>query len=661
MKKKLQSLLVISVFSLILVAITDQFAVAQWQKISTLGLSPANGVLTYKAGVFWGADTALYMSLDSCKSWTRMGPFEFYPITGVDFFDLMNGVVCDNNDGVYVTHDGGVTWQSPLTMANPGSQVRFGTNVNTIFATCDGPGTANVSHDGGVTWSSVQWDNSSWAQDLTNLPDGSTVLFKSEIDTHIGQLLRSVDQGQSWQPLPGTTADDSWSIAVDSCDPNRLFIINEHNVGPQPGVSAVWTSTNGGQSWAQTMTLQDGEMSGTIATAPNSEYVGTTDKGVFRSTDRGLTWQSIGGPSSIIDSRQIVALSDNLIFAVDDQGDVYRTTNSGGDSLTFYSGPFALSTNSLFAQDTVLLCNTATGQIHFRSAYCGSHLDSVLIGGPDSSAFGLLGLPTGSFIGPDSIAILFAPSTARDYHATVTLVLADGSRHVIPLLGTGGAVNYLSLGTANVSTTILGDDVAVPIILNFVGLRPSCSFVLSYDTYALHFTGGKYATGGPITIDTESNGDILVVLDSAQLGNNPIVGYLHFNYFPTNSDSANVVLDSLSATGCTIVKPAISVVTYPYECGTATLTNFLLHDQMPQFSLSPNPSSGDVSLTSSENLGAVTIDIVDALGATVRTSSVTLGANSPTAIPMSGLATGPYFLRVQFDGMIRVLRVMREE
>ncbi|MEP7233898.1 MAG: T9SS type A sorting domain-containing protein, partial [Ignavibacteriota bacterium] len=75
-------------------------------------------------------------------------------------------------------------------------------------------------------------------------------------------------------------------------------------------------------------------LSGTLATTRNVIYTGRVNGyGILRSTDKGRTWNDIGGPSVAGDSHSIAVADDYTVFALDEEGSVWRTTNSGGDSL----------------------------------------------------------------------------------------------------------------------------------------------------------------------------------------------------------------------------------------------------------------------------------------------------------------------------------------
>jgi photosystem II stability/assembly factor-like uncharacterized protein len=137
--------------------------------------------------------------------------------------------------------------------------------------------------------------------------------------------------------VPGRTR----GLIVDPADPNK----NTWLAGSAAG--GVWKTTNGGVSW--TLLTPDLQNLATTVLAmapsnPNTIYMGTGEgfgnldgvkgNGMFKSTDRGLTWNYLPATSSFDDvNRAIVDPNNENIVVVAANDGIYRTT-TGGTSWT---------------------------------------------------------------------------------------------------------------------------------------------------------------------------------------------------------------------------------------------------------------------------------------------------------------------------------------
>ncbi len=107
-----------------------------------------------------------------------------------------------------------------------------------------------------------------------------------------GDVLKTTDRGLSWSSLGFT--DPVTAMAIDPADSTILYVSSYHHslLGDSSSASK---STDGGSSW---MRLDDGFPSGFVSqwlidpSPPETVYVATCDSGVFASADGGLTWEA---------------------------------------------------------------------------------------------------------------------------------------------------------------------------------------------------------------------------------------------------------------------------------------------------------------------------------------------------------------------------------
>ena len=123
-----------------------------------------------------------------------------------------------------------------------------------------------------------------------------------------GGVWKTVNRGTTWTPV--FDAEGSYSIGSVTIDPNNsstIWVGTGENVGGRHVAygDGVYRSLDGGQSWAN-MGLQNSEHIGNILVDPrdsNTVYVaaqgplwsGGGDRGLFKTTDGGLTWGKILG------------------------------------------------------------------------------------------------------------------------------------------------------------------------------------------------------------------------------------------------------------------------------------------------------------------------------------------------------------------------------
>ncbi len=302
----------------------------QWAVVdnTTLGGSIVSGHLFFKDGLLWCGTRSLFVSNDTGVTWSvLLNPpaLSNQQVTNVEFFDLQHGIVVTTGK-LYITNNGGSTWSmSPLN----------GTYLNACYAGSDsvivvanGYGATSgmyVSTDRGITFTRTRALGTALFNPYV-LYQGNGKLASSE-----GQhMILSTDYGQSWSATSDTLVIyDSWTFAIDSCQPNTLYMANEDNQHNRT-YSAVLKSTDNGSTWTTPLKRPANSINGSITTSRNGIFIQTLSSGIFRSNDGGLTWDSLGGPNRSADCRTILALNNNILLAMDNNGTLWRTNNAGG-------------------------------------------------------------------------------------------------------------------------------------------------------------------------------------------------------------------------------------------------------------------------------------------------------------------------------------------
>jgi photosystem II stability/assembly factor-like uncharacterized protein len=160
--------------------------------------------------------------------------------------------------------------------------------------------------------------------------ESPNVIYVSADDGHI---YRSFDAGHNWEAInrPST----SYRIHSLTINPVTPTIVYAGTIAIHPPYNGpVMKSTNGGQTWEQTLPYL------TVATHivvdpqnPQAVFIASTQDGVLKSLDGGDNWQTMnnGLPENPSATRlQLDQYSSQVIFALV-SGGLYKSENSGED------------------------------------------------------------------------------------------------------------------------------------------------------------------------------------------------------------------------------------------------------------------------------------------------------------------------------------------
>ena len=244
-------------------------------------------------------------------------------------------------------------------------------NPNTIYAH---PGPMLVSYDKGLNWSSLGSPGGGSSLQILVHPSDTLVIFAVGSGLH-----RSSDYGLTWTNVLPNLFINGESLALDPIHPDTLFVGNH-------GDGAVYRSTDRGQTWD--LRSHSGDLLCALAVRPDSAqilYVGTGDGTISKSTDAGLTWRLVKGTGSFEIPHISVDPFDPLTtYATawgghDSTTGVWKTTDGGE-----HWSPIGLSGVSTWAMDVdrinpgvVYAGDLGSGLGVFRSADRGLTWDSL--------------------------------------------------------------------------------------------------------------------------------------------------------------------------------------------------------------------------------------------------------------------------------------------
>ncbi|MFI5263266.1 MAG: T9SS type A sorting domain-containing protein, partial [Candidatus Kapaibacterium sp.] len=383
----------------------------------------------------------------------------------------------------------------------------------------------------------------------------------------------------------------------------------------------------------------------------------TSPQGIYRSTDKGVSWKNIGGPFyAAYDSRTITCVNDNIVFVLDADGSIWETINSGGDSLGRVND-LLLSENSLFAGDSLLICDTSITRF-FNVLPIGCLPPTIVkldLIGKDSLNYTSIPLQG------DSIGVIFAPIFDNLSSGSLVVTLSDGQQKVVSLGGYGNPRIPLTLSTQDQTSDTLGSSASVPITLNGLHKPEDITLIIHYDT-VLNYNGSFSPSGVQLDIAGEQWKGRSKLKISGAIPNSTL-GFAHFDIFNDSVPTQHVTFDSvtvLSAVSqCQYISPvqATSTITPLSGCGVATVSRFLHYGRTPDLNIIPNPTSGGASITSSMDLGEANVTIYDMLGIECGRTTILLRKNSPVKLSLPSF-NGVYDVRVNSIGRTCDLRVV---
>jgi photosystem II stability/assembly factor-like uncharacterized protein len=137
----------------------------------------------------------------------------------------------------------------------------------------------------------------------TGVPSQPNLFYVGQVD---GGVWKSDDYGRTWKPIfDGQPSQSIGAIAVDASDSNTVYVASGEGLR-RPDLSVgdgIYKSTDAGKTW-QHLGLRDGQQIPALAIDPHDPnkvfaavlghpYGPNEERGIFRSTDGGVTWKKV--------------------------------------------------------------------------------------------------------------------------------------------------------------------------------------------------------------------------------------------------------------------------------------------------------------------------------------------------------------------------------
>ncbi len=661
-------------FSLFMLALAVNLP-AQWRETAPtlLGpITPNSGAIFFKSGILWAAKDQVWKSTDSGFTWQQTSLSVPDHVCDISFVDDHNGIVATYGGTVYLTRDGGASWQNIYQAGSTCAAALL--DSNTILVCEKEPGGVDYSWDGGTTWNTSYGD--SWDHDVFAGPKAGTAYMLSANYSTYMHLWYSTDKGASWAMQPGVLDVDCWSAAVDPCNPKQIYAVNEgyaYTVDYN-GNSRLFVSSDEGSTWTATYHHNSKFFAGALSLGPHTIFVATVSEanaGVLRSSDRGASWQNIGGPSNSADSRLIAALDDNHVVAPDINGSMWVTTNSGGDSITlpqFAATVTELVLPSATSRISPSTCGVIDTSVIIEIISCSepnASLDSIWLDG--SSAFSISDKRSTPrpIAAIDSISVSYLASGSASDTATLHLRYDVGSGPLdtsILLVGVATPASHPSLLHRASTSAYYGAVDTLPLVVdissavNMDSLWPYLSEIqatYSWDSSVVSFDGYNPPAGWVLnSLANHRNSLDFDIQNNGSVATQPLdLGTALFTPHTTELATSWVELPVLTLT---VGGDVLSLCTSENEDshwsvkGLGALSEVSSTEKtLATARIWPNPVSGEIFV---ENSGpaAAHMEIYDALGRDVASGSIP--RTSTASFDLRELPGGVYFVRITSGG-----------
>ncbi len=340
--------------AIVLLTATPQVVNAEWEKAGGPEGDCISALCVAGTDIFAGTPTnGVFLSSDTGTSWRAVSsglPTSYV----ISFATSGNNIFAATRDsGVFLSSNNGSTWTAVNTglPLNP-NVTSLAVNGNTIFAGTPDSG-VYLSTDNGTNWTAVN----------SGLPDhyiySLAVCGTDVIAGTSSGIYRSTDNGTSWNIADGSPQNETiLSLAVSG---STIFAGTRHSI---------YRITENGTYWNDLSFASSNPQIFSFAVSDSIILAVTGYGGVFRSTDAGMSWDSVSSnlPYHLINC---FAVRGNIIIAGTQAG-IFLSTDYGTSWKAFNSGlPTNLNITSFTVSGSDIISATSYGGV-FRSTDSGT-------------------------------------------------------------------------------------------------------------------------------------------------------------------------------------------------------------------------------------------------------------------------------------------------
>jgi len=260
-------------------------------------------------------------STDGGNNWEFMDIESEHSLYGISFADEYRGISCGSSNTVFVTEDGGITWDDHSPDIN---------NHTFYDVFTDGSDSWMISYDAILhsddfadTWD-TSFYNANYQYKMLKVKNG--IVFTEYVDeenNYRESIMYSTDNGENWNHR---ILNDAYLLDVDFLDENLMASLGRHEM---------YLSDDGGDNWQLLQTFD--ESIRTVNLYSDDEWFVVSDIYIYRTRDQGISWETFLKPNTNVSKMHY-----------EPSGDVWLT---GGGTIYEKNGPNIYYSNLLMTND----------------------------------------------------------------------------------------------------------------------------------------------------------------------------------------------------------------------------------------------------------------------------------------------------------------------
>jgi len=280
----------------------------------------------------------------------------------VYFFSYTDGYICDGSGDVYSTSNAGLTWIYRTTA--PSSLFSI-TRINSTVIACGSGGTIIRSTNAGLNWTSIP---SGTSFSLFSVTQVSPQVFLIAVDD--GEILRSTNAGASFYQA---------SAPIFGIDLNEIVMCDSVHVIACGDRGDILYSSNAGANWSVTSGGDQDDIQSIYFPSPLTGYAVNIDGEVFKTTNGGSVWsETYSGGYNLNDvwfvntSTGYICTRSSTLSSAGASSNILKTVNGGNNwnEITF---------NSTSSLSSICFADASTGWVLGASPVTESGSNTILI------------------------------------------------------------------------------------------------------------------------------------------------------------------------------------------------------------------------------------------------------------------------------------------
>jgi hypothetical protein len=642
----------------------------------------------------------LNRTTDGGSTWTYIPFFDSIQchIQQIYFVSISRGYIA-GSDGIYESIDSGKNWRKISTANSYFNSVYalegkvFGIIYEDAYSSNPSYGPLISTTNDGMTWEELIPSSSQQRSAILPYVFGNkeNLIFAETYDDVNGnlKLVHSTDEGRTWSSYIIDSTNyyaQKYTIGL-FCFPHCHDILRTYSL--HYDLADAYIISYSADFGASFQTKDSNvEIGAWIAGNGCAQYVcnanGSIASGIYRSIDRGNSWQLVNGPSfdelDDVDSHNVSCVGSEKLYIVTSGYnsttgrnvpiELWYTSNGGDGKLTPTKASISFDHS---VQQGGTVCDTSHLRIIFQNLSCNyTLLKNFGITEMDSTQYASVWKHHLACDGlADTIIINIYPGYTSGKMFTFKSNFMDDEFQTIdtnfsfvlsPISNQFISIYLKSIQSYGKS----GDTVEIKTNINTIQSSAQTGATTITLTYFLNtalltpviFTPITGVTADPVKT-TKTSVSVTLHFDSNfTISGETELGRLRCVAYVTDTLETDVSLSGTShSSGCITALDDTNIIHFTLTgCGAQTLSDFMKFGKaFDVLSIVPNPAANSIQVELKNNGSLLHYELFDALGTQQKSGTTT---NSQMQMDLSGLSSGNYYFRLSGDIGIPVTRAL---